>query len=98
MRRPQWSARRWLPLIKALVAEARQLAIVLDGPSQPAGQASRGDERQSALRSQPGNEDITLETLIDPELLVTLGQQCQMLLHIGGEIAHRDHAVTIGID
>ena len=41
----------------------------------------------------PGNEDVTLETLIEPKLLVTVGQLRQALLDIGGEFAHRDHAV-----
>jgi len=49
-------------------------------------------------RSQPDNEDIALETLIEPKLLITTGQLLQAFLHVGGEFAHRDHAVTIGID
>ena len=43
---------------------------------------------QSALSRQPSNEDITLETLIEPKLLVTVGQLRQAFLHIGGEFAH----------
>ena len=47
---------------------------------------------------QPGNEDIALETLIEPKLLITIGEVRQALLDIAGEFAHRDHAVMIGID
>jgi hypothetical protein len=41
---------------------------------------------------------IALETLIEPELLITARQLFQVFLHIRGERAHRDHAITIGID
>jgi hypothetical protein len=53
---------------------------------------------ESAQSLQAGNKDITLETLIEPKLLIAAGQLRQMFLDIGGDFAHRHRAVTIGID
>ena len=53
---------------------------------------------QSFQLLQPGNEDVTLETLFESKLLVTVGQFRQAFLDIGREFAHRNHAVMISID
>jgi hypothetical protein len=54
--------------------------------------------REQQRRSQSGNEDVALETLIDPELLITIGQTVQVFPDIIDKLAYRDHAITIGID
>jgi hypothetical protein len=45
-------------------------------------------QAQSAHLLQPINEDITLEALIEPKLLITVGRLGQVFLEIGGEFAH----------
>ena len=50
------------------------------------------------LGLQPRYEDVALEALIEPELLIAAGQLRKVLRDIGRQFGHRDHAVTIDID
>jgi hypothetical protein len=49
------------------------------------------------LGLQPRYEDVALEALIEPELLIAASQLRQVLRDIGRQFGHRDHAVTIDI-
>ena len=54
--------------------------------------------RPRPLGLQPRYEDVALEALIEPELLIAAGQLRQVLRDVGRQFGHRDHAVTIDID
>ncbi len=62
------------------------LCLAVVGP--PA--AMHGHHPQSAVNPalQPDNEDVALETLIEPELLIAAGQPRQVFRHIGGQFGH----------